>query len=122
MLEREHHSALNIEDGSSVGSWQQEQNSDEWGKWSHTNTVASSQMNFDLLFGADYYFNDAIYVGFEAGLRYATSLGVTSTITTDTPNPSTSTSTVDPEAEMLEIWWSTRLLAKVDTLGAATQR
>ena len=87
VLEREHHSALNIEDGSSVGSWQQELNSDEWGKWSYTNTVASNQMNFDLLFGADYYFNDAIYVGFEAGLRYARSLGVTSTITTDTPNP-----------------------------------
>ena len=35
-LEREHFSALNIEDGSAVGAWQEEQESDSWGGWSYT--------------------------------------------------------------------------------------
>ena len=38
--------------------------------WDVTNKQAYSSMGLNLLFGADYYFSDAIYVGFEAGLGF----------------------------------------------------
>ena len=40
--------------------------------WELTNKQAYSSMGLNLLFGADYYFSDAIYVGFEAGLGFGT--------------------------------------------------
>jgi len=40
--------------------------------WDLTNKQAYSSMGLNLLFGADYYFSDAIYVGFEAGLGFGT--------------------------------------------------
>jgi hypothetical protein len=44
--------------------------------WDLTNKQAYSSMGLNLLFGADYYFSDAIYVGFEAGLGFGrTSFG-----------------------------------------------
>ena len=45
----------------------------EWETWTLYNEQSVNQFGLNLLFGADYYFNDAIYVGFEAGLG----LGVT---------------------------------------------
>ncbi|MAO46734.1 MAG: hypothetical protein CL823_06240 [Crocinitomicaceae bacterium] len=42
--------------------------------WTLRNTQSINNMGLNLLFGADYYFNDAIYVGFEAGIG----LGLTS--------------------------------------------
>ena len=50
--------------------------------WNYSNVVTASTINVDLLFGADYYFNDAIYVGFEAGLRFSQTSGISSTIST----------------------------------------
>jgi len=46
----------------------------EWGTWTLNNEQAINQFGLNLVFGADYYFNDAIYVGFEAGIG----LGITS--------------------------------------------
>lgn len=40
--------------------------------WDLTNKQAYSSMGLNLLFGADYYFSDAIYVGFEAGFGFGT--------------------------------------------------
>ena len=40
--------------------------------WDLTNKQAYSSLGLNLLFGADYYFSDAIYVGFEAGLGFGT--------------------------------------------------
>jgi hypothetical protein len=40
--------------------------------WDLTNKQAYSSMGLNLLLGADYYFSDAIYVGFEAGLGFGT--------------------------------------------------
>ena len=48
--------------------------------------MTSNQLNLDVLFGADYYFNDAIYVGFEAGLRFSNTAGITSKIITSDNN------------------------------------
>jgi hypothetical protein len=86
-LTRERFSALNL-DGSTVdqATWEDEPDPANWGVWSYSNEVKSSTINLDLLFGADYYFNDAIYVGFEAGLRYAQTSGITSTITASDNN------------------------------------
>jgi hypothetical protein len=47
---------------------------DVWVVWDVTNKQSKSSMGLNLLFGADYYFSDAIYIGFEAGLG----LGVSS--------------------------------------------
>jgi hypothetical protein len=50
--------------------------SDVFVTWDVTNKQAYSSMGLNLLFGADYYFSDAIYVGFEAGLGFGrTSFG-----------------------------------------------
>ncbi|MEC8802339.1 MAG: hypothetical protein VXX32_00945 [Bacteroidota bacterium] len=86
-LQRERFSALNL-DGSTVNSgfWSDEPDPANWGVWSYANEIKSTTMNVDLLFGADYYFNDAIYVGFEAGLRFAQTSGITSTITASDNN------------------------------------
>ena len=82
-LKRDHYSAVNI-DGSTVDQafWEDEPDPAQWGVWDYQNQVKSSTINVDLLFGADYYFNDAIYVGFEAGLRFSQTSGISSTITT----------------------------------------
>ena len=45
----------------------------QWQTWTLNNEQAVNQFGLNLIFGADYYFNDAIYVGFEAGIG----LGVT---------------------------------------------
>lgn len=85
-LTREHFSALNVEDASKEGSWDPEFDPANWGVWNYSNIVKSNQLNLDVLFGADYYFNDAIYVGFEAGLRFSNTSGITSKITTSDNN------------------------------------
>jgi len=86
-LQRERFSALNL-DGNTVNSgfWEDEPDPANWGVWSYANEVKSTSFNVDLLFGADYYFNDAIYVGFEAGLRFSQTSGITSTITASDNN------------------------------------
>ena len=40
----------------------------QWATWTLYNEQAVNQFGLNLVFGADYYFNDAIYVGFEAGI------------------------------------------------------
>jgi hypothetical protein len=84
-LKRERFSALNLEDATATF-WEGETDPANWGVWSYQNDVTSSTLNLDLLFGADYYFNDAIYVGFEAGLRYGRTSGITSTISASDAN------------------------------------
>ena len=87
-LTREHFSALNNpEDASApVQFGKAKPDPANWGVWSYSNVVTSNQLNVDVLFGADYYFNDAIYVGFEAGLRFSNTAGITSTISTTDDN------------------------------------
>ena len=85
-LTREHFSALNILDASAPVVWEGETDPANWGVWSYSNVVTSNQLNVDVLFGADYYFNDAIYVGFEAGLRFSNTAGISSTISTTDDN------------------------------------
>ena len=86
-LTRERFSALNLESGTAEDAeWRAEEDPANWGIWSYSNDIKSSTINLDLLFGADYYFNDAIYVGFEAGLRYGRTSGITSTITASDNN------------------------------------
>jgi len=86
-LKRDQFSALNI-DGSTVDQafWEDEPDPANWGVWSYQNVVKSNTLNLGLLFGADYYFNDAIYVGFEAGLRLSQTSGISSTITASDNN------------------------------------
>ena len=86
-LQRERFSALNLDGGTvNSGFWEEEPDPANWGVWSYANEIKSSSFNVDLLFGADYYFNDAIYVGFEAGLRFSQTSGITSTITASDNN------------------------------------
>ena len=80
ILQRDHWSAVAIEEADQPF-WEAQDDPSQWDVWSYSNTIESSTINFDLLFGADYYFNDAIYVGFEAGLRFSNTSGITSTIT-----------------------------------------
>ena len=83
-LTRDHYSAqalIEAESQSGVDYWLADPNVNTWTNWSYSNEVKSKQLNFDLLFGADYYFSDAIYVGFETGLRYMRNNPVTSTVT-----------------------------------------
>ena len=82
-LEREHFSAVNLEDAEEFGQWRDEEDVATWNTWSYMNTIQTSEVNLNLMFGADYYFNDAIYVGFEAGLRGSRNLGVTSKISAE---------------------------------------
>jgi hypothetical protein len=46
---------------------------DVWVVWDVTNKQSKSSMGLNLLLGADYYFSDAIYIGFEAGLGFGVS-------------------------------------------------
>jgi hypothetical protein len=86
-LEREHYGATGRADVGTynfagVGDvWVADFNTENWQKWSYSNDITSNSLNLDLLFGADYYFSDAIYVGFEAGLRYNRISNFQSTIT-----------------------------------------
>ena len=41
-----------------------------WTVWEVTNKQSYNSFGLNLLFGADYYFSDAIYIGFEAGLGF----------------------------------------------------
>ena len=86
-LTRERFSALNL-NGETVDDalWTAEPDPANWGVWSYSNAIKSTTINVDLLFGADYYINDAIYVGFEAGLRFSQTSGITSTISADNAN------------------------------------
>ena len=79
-LQRDHWSAVAVLDANQPF-WEANGDPSSWDVWSYSNTIESSTINIDLLFGADYYFNDAIYVGFEAGFRFSNSSGITSTIT-----------------------------------------
>ena len=48
----------------------------QWNTWTLYNEQGVNQFGLNILFGADYYFNDAIYVGFEAGIGLSvTSVG-----------------------------------------------
>ena len=86
-LTRDHFSAISFtnnpedEDFLNGTNWIAETRPENWDYWSYTNDITSNSINVDLLFGTDYYFNDAIYVGFEAGLRFTRTSGVTSSIT-----------------------------------------
>ena len=44
---------------------------DQYVVWHLLNSQGSFQIGVDLLFGVDYYFSDAIYLGFEAGLGFS---------------------------------------------------
>ena len=44
---------------------------DQYVVWELTNTQGVTTFGVNLLFGADYYFSDGIYLGFEAGLGFA---------------------------------------------------
>ena len=85
-LTRDHYSAQTFlsaasgDAGITPGYWVADPDVNAWVSWDYTNEVKSTQLNFDVLFGADYYFSDAIYVGFEAGLRYMSNNPVTSSI------------------------------------------
>lgn len=46
---------------------------DVWVVWDVTNKQSKSSMGLNLLLGVDYYFSDAIYIGFEAGLGFGVS-------------------------------------------------
>jgi hypothetical protein len=46
---------------------------DVWVVWDVTNKQSKSSMGLKLLLGADYYFSDAIYIGFETGLGFGVS-------------------------------------------------
>ncbi len=46
---------------------------EQWIVWELTNQQSVSSFGLNLLFGADYYFNDAIYIGFETGLGFGVS-------------------------------------------------
>ena len=46
---------------------------DQWSEWTLTNQQSISSYGLNLMLGADYYFNDAIYIGFETGLRVGVS-------------------------------------------------
>ena len=87
-LEREHYGAVGRAEagtytytGGNEEIWLADFNPENWQKWSYNNVIASNSLNFDLLFGADYYFSDAIYVGFETGLSFNRTGNFTSTIT-----------------------------------------
>jgi hypothetical protein len=46
---------------------------EQWTKWTLTNQQSVSTFGLNLVLGADYYFNDAIYIGFETGLGFGVS-------------------------------------------------
>ena len=58
---------------------------DQWVPWDLTNSQSSTQVGLKLLFGADYYFSDGIYLGFEAGLGFSRTAFGNHSITTSNP-------------------------------------
>jgi hypothetical protein len=56
---------------------------DQYVVWNLTNSQGSTRVGFNILFGADYYFSDAIYLGFEAGLGFGKTTFGNHSITTD---------------------------------------
>ena len=49
---------------------------DKFVEWEYSNSQSVTNFGLDVLFGADYYFNDAIYVGLETGIGFGiTSVG-----------------------------------------------
>ena len=56
---------------------------DQYVVWNMGNEQGSTSFGVNLLFGADYYFSDAIYMGFEAGLGFGMTKFGSHSITTD---------------------------------------
>ena len=56
---------------------------DQYIVWNLTNTQGSTRVGLNMLFGADYYFSDAIYLGFEAGIGFGRTTWGNHSITTD---------------------------------------
>ena len=56
---------------------------DQWVVWNLGNEQGFTRVGFNILFGADYYFSDGIYLGFEAGLGFSKTSFGTHSITTD---------------------------------------
>jgi hypothetical protein len=56
---------------------------DQYVVWNLTNSQSSTSVGLNMLFGADYYFSDAIYLGFEAGLGFSSTSFGNHSITTD---------------------------------------
>ena len=75
------------------------------GVWSYANEIKSTTLNVDLLFGADYYFNDAIYVGFEAAFRSHKREESRRPSLQATTTPSTSTSMVARATSVMMASW-----------------
>ncbi len=70
---------------------------DKFVEWEYSNSQSVTNFGLDLLFGADYYFNDAIYIGFETGIGFGiTSVG-NHTISTQLINGGTSLSAFNIE-------------------------
>jgi len=70
---------------------------DKFVEWEYSNSQSVTNFGLDLLFGADYYFNDAIYIGFETGIGFGiTSVG-NHTISTQLVNGGTSLSAFNLE-------------------------
>lgn len=56
---------------------------DQWVVWNLGNEQGFTNVGFNILFGADYYFSDGIYLGFEAGLGFSRTTFGNHSITTD---------------------------------------
>ena len=56
---------------------------DQYVVWNLGNEQGFTQVGLNILFGADYYFSDGIYLGFEAGLGFGTTSFGNHSITTD---------------------------------------
>ena len=56
---------------------------DKYVTWYLQNEQGFTNIGFNILFGADYYFSDAIYMGFEAGLGFGKTTFGNHTISTD---------------------------------------
>jgi len=56
---------------------------DQYVVWNLGNEQGFTRVGFNILFGADYYFSDAIYLGFEAGLGFGKTTFGNHSITTD---------------------------------------
>ena len=56
---------------------------DQYVVWNLTNSQSSTRVGLNIMFGADYYFSDAIYLGFEAGLGFGRTTFGNHSITTD---------------------------------------
>ena len=56
---------------------------DQYVVWNLGNEQGFTRFGLNILFGADYYFSDAIYLGFEAGLGFSSTSFGNHSITTD---------------------------------------